>query len=73
MSEFAWAGTFANTKDGLPYIGIHKKFPRVFFALGFGGNGITFSQVAANIVRDMIMGKKNPDQHIFTFDRINNS
>ncbi|HYV93781.1 MAG TPA: FAD-dependent oxidoreductase [Chitinophagales bacterium] len=72
-TEFAWAGTFAETRDGLPYIGIYKKMPNVFFALGFGGNGITFSQVTANIIRDMIMGKKNPDQHIFTFDRLNNT
>lgn len=69
--EFAWAGTFADTPDGLPYIGIHQKMPHVYFALGFGGNGITFSQVAANLIRDMITRKRNPDQDIFTFDRLN--
>ena len=67
--EFNWAGTFASTKDGLPYIGQYKKLPGRYFALGFGGNGITFSQVAAEIIRDEITGKKNKDGSIFSFDR----
>ena len=37
---FSWAGTFAVTPDGLPYIGLHRDTPRCLFALGFGGNGI---------------------------------
>lgn len=68
--DFAWAGTFAETEDGLPYIGSIKQLPNTYFALGFGGNGITFSQVAAEILRDFAIGKKNPDAKIFTFDRL---
>ena len=41
-TDCAWAGTFAQTKDGLPYIGPHPGFPHAYFALGYGGNGITF-------------------------------
>lgn len=67
--EFAWAGTFGNTQDGLPYIGAYRKMPHTFFALGFGGNGITFSQTAAEIVCSLIQGKKHPDAGIFSFDR----
>jgi len=66
---YAWAGTFAETKDGLAYIGVHPRFPRVCFALGYGGNGITFSLIAAAIIRDGFLGKKNPDAHIFRFGR----
>ena len=65
----AWAGTFAETKDGLPYIGAVPQFPRGYFALGYGGNGITFSLVAARIIRDMILGRGNPDAELFRFDR----
>jgi len=39
------------------------------FALGFGGNGITFSLIAAEILRDMILGKQNKDADIFSFER----
>ena len=67
--EFSWTGTFASTKDGLPYIGNYKKLPGTFFALGFGGNGITFSQIAAEIIRDAIKDKKNKDAAIFSFER----
>ncbi|MDQ3010619.1 MAG: FAD-binding oxidoreductase [Acidobacteriota bacterium] len=67
--DFAWTGTFAETEDGLPYIGSIKQRPHTYFALGFGGNGITFSQVAAEIIRDFAIGKKNNDAKIFTFER----
>jgi len=66
---YAWAGTFAETKDGLAYIGVHPRFPHSYFALGYGGNGITFSLIAAEIIRDCFLGKKNRDAHIFRFDR----
>ncbi|WP_254089912.1 NAD(P)/FAD-dependent oxidoreductase [Dawidia soli] len=68
-TDFSWAGVFCGTKDGLPYIGGIRQRPHTYFALGFGGNGITFSVVAAAIVRDMLLGKRNPDSKIFTFER----
>jgi len=67
--EFSWAGVFGSTKDGLPYIGNYKKLPNSFFALGFGGNGITFSQIAGEIIASLIKGKKNRDAEIFSFER----
>ena len=68
-TEFSWAGVFGSTKDGLPYIGTYRKLPNSFFALGFGGNGITFSQVAGEIIASLIKGKRNKDAAIFSFER----
>ena len=68
-TDFKWAGVFATTKDGLPYIGTVRGHPRQFFALGFGGNGITFSEIAARILVDHLKGKSNPCQTLFSFDR----
>lgn len=65
----AWAGTFAHTTDGLPFIGAHPAVPRAWFALGYGGNGITFSLLAAEIIRDLILGRPSPLAAIFRFDR----
>ena len=65
----AWAGVFETTRDGLPYIGSHPDFPHALFALGYGGNGITFAVMAANILRDVLHGRKNPDLNLFAFDR----
>jgi glycine/D-amino acid oxidase-like deaminating enzyme len=66
--DFAWAGTFAETRDGLPYIG-NAESRRVHFALGYGGNGITFSCVAADLIAAAVAGRKHPDRQIFDFDR----
>lgn len=68
-TDFNWAGNFASTKDGLPYIGSIRQRPHTYFALGFGGNGITFSSIAASIIKDLLTGKKNKDAAIFSFDR----
>jgi glycine/D-amino acid oxidase-like deaminating enzyme len=66
---FAWAGVFGSTKDGLGYIGPHPSFPGAYFALGFGGNGITFSEIASGILADLFVGKQNAEAKIFRFDR----
>lgn len=66
---YAWAGTFGETKDGLAYIGVHPQFPHCHFALGYGGNGITYSLIAAEIIRDQFLGRPNPDAHLFRFGR----
>ena len=68
--EFNWTGVFGSTKDGLPFIGPYKKLPNSYFALGFGGNGITFSVIAAEIITDMILGKNRDDIKLFGFERI---
>jgi glycine/D-amino acid oxidase-like deaminating enzyme len=69
VPDFSWAGAFASTKDGLPYIGSIAERPNTFFALGFGGNGITFSVIAAQIIHDLILNKKNSNANIFRFNR----
>ena len=68
--EFNWTGVFGSTVDGLPFIGRYPKLPNGLFALGFGGNGITFSLIAAEILVDLIQGKNNADAQIFTFERL---
>ena len=68
-SAYEWAGTFAVTDDGLPYIGAAPELPGCEFALGYGGNGITFGYLAAQIIRDNVLGRKNSLQPLFSFDR----
>jgi glycine/D-amino acid oxidase-like deaminating enzyme len=72
-SDFAWTGTFAETTDGLPCIGPTEPGSRVLHALGYGGNGITFSQIAARLLRDVCTGKRNRDLALFRFDRLSES
>ncbi len=69
IPEYSWIGTFGSTKDSLPYIGGYNKTPNTYYSLGFGGNGIVFSLIAAEIICDMIKGKKNENAELFSFDR----
>jgi glycine/D-amino acid oxidase-like deaminating enzyme len=67
---FAWAGTFAETADGLPYFGPHPAHgPRVLFALAYGGNGITYSLLGADLLRARIESRTHPLARLFSFDR----
>lgn len=66
---FAWCGTFAESPDGLPLIGTLPEYPDCHFALGYGGNGITFSLIAAEIIRDSILKRANEVAGVFRFGR----
>ncbi len=68
-TDFAWAGTFGETKDGLPYIGKHPNFPSAYFVLGFGGNGITFSVIGMDMVAAILKGESHPLDGPFRFRR----
>jgi len=68
-TDFKWAGTFGSTNDGLPYIGSLPGKPHTYFALGLGGNGITFSVLAAQIITSLALGLHNDDARIFGFNR----
>jgi glycine/D-amino acid oxidase-like deaminating enzyme len=67
--DTSWAGTFGVTTDGLPFIGQHRSVPHTWFALGFGGNGTTFSLIAAEVIRAALRGKTDPDAALFGFER----
>lgn len=68
-TDFAWAGTFGETKDGLPYIGEHPNFPNAYFILGFGGNGITFSVLGMEMLSRSLKQKLHKLDQYFRFRR----
>lgn len=70
--NMAWCGTFSSTADGLPFIGSWPGKKRMLYALGYGGNGITFSMIAAQVIRNIILGKKDDRTDIFGFGRLTN-
>ena len=43
--------------------------PRCYAALGYGGNGITFSMMAAQMLRGMVLGRGDPDSDLVAFGR----
>ena len=63
---FSWAGTFAETEDGLPFFGPHEQWgPRVHFAMAYGGNGITYSVIASQVVGAAVRGREDPDADLY--------
>jgi glycine/D-amino acid oxidase-like deaminating enzyme len=67
--ERAWEGLFAMTPDSLPYIGPHRRYPGHLFALGYGGNGMTFGILAARMLLEQWQGIRSPDHRLFRFGR----
>ncbi|PZQ20291.1 MAG: amino acid oxidase, partial [Stenotrophomonas acidaminiphila] len=68
---FSWAGTFAETEDGLPFFGPHEQWgPRVHFAMAYGGNGITYSMLGAGLLRALIERRKHALWPLFSFQRM---
>jgi glycine/D-amino acid oxidase-like deaminating enzyme len=54
--DFRWSGAFDTTRDGLPLIGRVPGCNNIFAAFGYGGNGITFSFLAAELLAALFAG-----------------
>lgn len=65
VADYAWSGAFSETRDGLPLIGPVPGQPGLHAAYGYGGNGITFSFLAARMLaRQMAGGHEAWDEQV---------
>ncbi len=65
--EYKWAAQDCMSLDEIPYIGCYsKKTPNLYVATGFNKWGMTSSMVAAEILCDMVQGKKNEYAEVFS-------
>ena len=65
-----WATQDCMTLDGMPYIGRYSKgAPNLYVATGFGKWGMSTSMVAATLLADLVQGKKNPYEKLFSPQR----
>ncbi len=65
-----WATQDCMTLDGIPYIGNYSKHtPHFYVATGFNKWGMTSAMVAAKILADRIVGKRNPYAPVFSPSR----
>lgn len=63
--DYAWSGAFADSPTGLPYLNEVADMPNCFALLGCGGNGITFSAIAGELITAWVAGKRDPDAGLF--------
>lgn len=69
---FKWNTRDCISLDKIPYIGEFSNFMKnIYVGTGFKKWGMTFSNIAANIVVNKILGKKNKYEEIFNSKRIN--
>ena len=66
-AEHAWCGSFGVTPTGLPTIGNVSGHDNIFAILAFGGNGITFSSLAAQLLCARLTGRGDIDSDLFSF------
>ena len=63
----SWTGSFGASTTGLPSMGKIPRQKNCYAVMAYGGNGITFSRIAAEIIASDIFGRKDPDAKIFAF------
>ncbi|WP_411339445.1 FAD-dependent oxidoreductase [Sphingopyxis sp. J-6] len=66
---YSWAGSFGDSPVGTPTIGRIPGMSNCYAAMGYGGNGITFSMMAAQMLRGLICGYGDPDADLVSFHR----
>jgi glycine/D-amino acid oxidase-like deaminating enzyme/nitrite reductase/ring-hydroxylating ferredoxin subunit len=66
-----WSSQYFEPADGLAYIGHLPGNPdNVYVAAGYGGNGITYSHIAAPLLTDLIIKGKSELKDLFSPGRI---
>jgi glycine/D-amino acid oxidase-like deaminating enzyme/nitrite reductase/ring-hydroxylating ferredoxin subunit len=69
---YKWSGQIMEPVDGLAFIGkISMEHKSVFVATGFSGNGMTYGTMAGMLITDLINGKKNRLEDIYSPSRFN--
>lgn len=63
--DYAWAGAFGESATGLPSIGPVPDMDHCWAVMGFGGNGITYSVIASQIVATEVRGGSDPDADLY--------
>ncbi|WP_026895358.1 NAD(P)/FAD-dependent oxidoreductase [Clostridiisalibacter paucivorans] len=67
--EYSFSGIFGETRDGLPFIGEHEKYPNCYFCLGYGSNGILYATLEGKLLTDLYQGKIREELDLFKFHR----
>jgi len=68
--EWAWSSTHYETVDRLPFIGLHRNFPRHLFAMGAAQHGAGFAWLAARILLRQYQGEPSKGDDLFGFSRV---
>jgi glycine/D-amino acid oxidase-like deaminating enzyme/nitrite reductase/ring-hydroxylating ferredoxin subunit len=53
----AWSGQIFESVDGLPFVGPSLRSPRIHYATGYSGNGISQGTLAGILLSELVLGR----------------
>jgi glycine/D-amino acid oxidase-like deaminating enzyme len=65
--EYGWDASYAQTDDGLPYIGPHRNYPYHLFAFGDASHSLTGAYLASRILLRYHLDEVEPADETFGF------
>ena len=69
--KYKWSSQYFEPADGLPYIGHLPGHPNnIYVATGYGGNGMVYSNVAALILKEILLNENKKYDDLFDPNRI---
>lgn len=66
--DYAWAGAFGESATSMPLIGAIPGMPNGYAVMGFGGNGITYSVIASQVIGAFLRGQPDIDADLFALN-----
>ena len=69
MPEYGWECSYAQTADGLPYIGPHRNYPHHLFAFGDSSHSVTGAYLASRLLLRHHLGEMDRADEVFGFNR----
>ena len=67
--DYAYAASFGESIDNIPFIGEHPTKKNHYYLLGYGGNGTVYSMLGSLILKDLIMGNRNENAELVQLER----
>ena len=69
--SYKWSGQIMEPEDGLAFIGVNPGPDKgIYIATGDSGNGMTHGTIAGILLSDLILGKNNPWEGLYSPNRI---
>ena len=68
--NYKWSGQVMEPHDAIAYIGKNPGDENIYIITGDSGNGMTHGTLGGLLINDLIMGKENPFEKIYSPSRI---
>jgi glycine/D-amino acid oxidase-like deaminating enzyme len=69
-AEWAWSSRHYESVDRLPFVGLHRNFPRHLFAMAAGRDGAAFAWLAARVLLRQYKKEPAKGDDLFGFSRV---